>query len=76
MGEGGPLFPNLEAEIPIKREFVEKNNIAPYDLVCKINTKFFFGYVVPKRWGGWGGGPTFGKNSQIILFFCLTAYLN
>ena len=23
-----------------------------------------------------GGGPTFGKNSQIISFFCLAAYLN
>ena len=42
MWEGGPLFPNLESEIPIKREFVEKNNIAPNDLVCKINTKKYF----------------------------------
>ena len=36
-GRGGPLFPNLEAKIPPKRDFFEKNKIAPYGLKCKIN---------------------------------------
>ena len=40
-GRGGPLFPKLEAKIPPKRDFFEKNKIAPYGLVCKINTKIF-----------------------------------
>merc|ERR1712240_895042 len=40
-GEGGPLFPNLEAKIPPKSDFFEKNKIAPYGLKCKINHKFF-----------------------------------
>ena len=38
-GEGGPLIPNLEAKIPPKSDFFEKNKIAPYGLKCKINHK-------------------------------------
>ena len=67
-GRGGPLFPKLEAKIPPKRDFFEKNKIAPYGLVCKINTKIFF-WIRGSQKGGVGGGPTFGKNSQIISFF-------
>ena len=31
---------------------------------------------IPKRGGEGGGGPTFGKNSQIIPYFFLRAYLS
>ena len=70
MGQGGPLFLNLKLGIPIKRDFVKKNNNAPYGIVCKINTKNYF-WICGSLKGGWGlgGGPTFGKNSEIILFF-------
>ena len=48
MGQGGPLFLNLEGGIPIKRDVVEKNKITPYCIVCKKKTlKIIFGYVVP-----------------------------
>ena len=56
MGQGGPLFLNLEAGILIKREFVEKNNIAPYGIVCKINTQIFFWICGSLKRGGGGGG--------------------
>ena len=58
-GGGGPLFPNLEAKIPPKSDFFEKNKIALYGLKCKINHKIFFSTKgFPK--GGGGGHP----NSQ------------
>ena len=46
--------------------FVDTKN-APKDLKCKINDNIFF-----ENWGSKkGGGPTFGENSQKILFFLL-----
>ena len=72
-GGGGPLFPNLEAKIPPKSDFFEKNKIAPYGLKCKINHKIFFSTKGFPKGGGWGGGPPFGKNSQKIPFFLIDA---
>ena len=63
---GGPLFPNLEAKIPPKCDFFEKNKIAPYGLKCKINHKNF--QLRGSQKGG-VGGPQFGKNFQKIPFF-------
>ena len=43
-----------------------KTKNVPKVLKCKINTKNFF-LIRGSQKGG--GGPTFGKNSQIISFF-------
>ena len=72
-GRGGPLFPNLEAKIPPKSDFFEKNKIAPYGLKCKINTKNFFGIRGSQKGGG---VRTFEKNSQIISFFFVESVPN
>ena len=71
-GRGGPLFPNLEAKIPPKSDFFEKNKIAPYGLKCKINHKKYSTKGFPKG----GGGPPFGKNSQKTPFFLDESPLN
>ena len=44
-----------------------KTKNAPKDLKCEINDTFFFGNRGSQKGGG--GGPTFRKNSQKILFF-------
>ena len=44
-----------------------KTKNVPKVLKCKINTKIFF-WIRGSQKGG-VGGPTFGKNSQIISFF-------
>ena len=44
-----------------KMIFFVKNKNASQDLKCKINDNFFLNKGFPK-----GGGPPFGKNSQII----------
>ena len=46
--------------------FLVKTKNVPKGLKCKINTKKILDKGFPK---GGGGGPTFGKNSQIISFF-------
>ena len=43
-------------------------SISTFNHHSRILKVVAFGYGVPKR-GGWGGGPTFGKNSQIMSFF-------
>ena len=68
IGQGGPLFLNLEGGIPIKRDVVEKNKIAPYCMVCKKNTKNYFWICGSlKRGGGWGVTDVLEK-FQIIMF--------
>ena len=48
MGQGGPLFLNLEGGIPIKRDVVEKNpNCYILHSMPKITLKLILGYVVP-----------------------------
>ena len=68
-GRGGPLFPNLEAKIPPKSDFFEKNKIAPYGLKCKINHKKFSTKGFPK--GGVVGGRVrhLGKIPKKYRFF-------
>ena len=70
MGQGGPLFLNLEGGIPIKRDVVEKNKIAPYCIVCKKKTKNYFWICGSLKIGGGGGWgvTTFWKNSKINIF--------
>ena len=76
MGEGGPLFLNLEAGILIKREFVEKNNIAPYGIVCKINTQNYFWIFGSLKRGGFGGGTDVLEKFTNNIVCCLTDYLS
>ena len=67
-GRGGPLFPNLEAKIPPKSDFFEKNKIAPYGLKCKINHKKF--QLRGSQKGGWGRGVRhLGKIPKKYPFF-------
>ena len=50
--------------------FLVKTKNVPKSLKCKINTKNFFWIRGSQKGGlGGGGGPTFGKDSQIISFF-------
>ena len=62
-GGGGPLFPNLEAKIPPKSDFFEKNKIAPYGLKCKINHKKIFQLRGSQKGGGSAIWEKFPKNT-------------
>ena len=62
-GGGGPLFPNLEAKIPPKSDFFEKNKIATYGLKCKINHKKLSTKGFPKEGGGSDIWEKFPKNT-------------
>ena len=78
IGQGGPLFLNLEGGIPIKRDVVEKNKIAPYCIVAKKNTKNYFwicGSLKIGGGGGWGVTHVLEKFPNNIVF-CMTAYLS
>ena len=66
-GRGGPLFPNLEAKIPPKSDFFEKNKIAPYGLKCKINPKNFQ-LRGSQKVGGSAIWENFPKNTVFFYF--------
>ena len=66
-GGGSPIPKSICQNSYQKVNIFVKTKNAPNDLKGKINHTFFLETGVPKRGGG--GGPTLGKNSQIIPFF-------
>ena len=60
----GPLFPKVNVKILANFNFLVKTKYVPKVLKCKINPTFFFEFKGFPTVGG--GGPPFGKNSQII----------